>query len=82
MVLFSLAFLYVYRTREYCFKRGATAVPLGHGGYFGGFLGTKAIFEALNIVDLVRGIISVAGGIGLKDTPRKYGSGDQVSEFE
>jgi len=81
MVIFSLSFLYIYRTREYCFKRGATAVPLGHGGYFGGFLGTRAIFEALNIVDLVRGIISVLGNMGSGVTGRKYARGGQVSEL-
>jgi Organic solute transporter Ostalpha len=54
MVLFSLAFLYVYGTKEYCIKKGASAVPLGHGGYQGGILGSKALLEAMNPVDLVR----------------------------
>jgi hypothetical protein len=63
MVIFALAFLYVYRTQPYYFKHGATAVPLGHGGYSGGFLGIGAIIQALNIVDIVRGIIGVLAAL-------------------
>ncbi|PMD33849.1 DUF300-domain-containing protein [Hyaloscypha variabilis F] len=59
MVIFSLLFLYVYRTKEYYFKHGATAVPLGHGGYQGGLLGIRAYGEALNIFDILLGVISV-----------------------
>jgi hypothetical protein len=59
MVLFSISFLYIYRTREYHFKRVGQAIPLGHGGYQGGFLGYKAILQALNIFDIVLGIIAV-----------------------
>jgi hypothetical protein len=59
MVIFSLLFLYVYGTKEYYFKHGATAVPLGHGGYQGGFLGIRAYGEALNVVDILLGVISV-----------------------
>ncbi|KAN0092106.1 DUF300 domain containing protein [Hyaloscypha variabilis] len=44
---------------KYYFKHGATAVPLGHGGYQGGFLGIRAYGEALNIVDILLGVISV-----------------------
>ncbi|KAH8758716.1 organic solute transporter Ostalpha-domain-containing protein [Hyaloscypha sp. PMI_1271] len=59
MVIFALLFLYIYRTKEYYFKHGAAAVPLGHGGYQGGFLGIRAYGQALNIIDILRGIISV-----------------------
>lgn len=62
MVIFSLAFLYIYRTQEYIFKNSAsTAVPLGHGGYQGGFMGLRAYGQALNIIDILQGIISVPG---------------------
>ncbi|CZR55851.1 uncharacterized protein PAC_05739 [Phialocephala subalpina] len=62
MVIFSLAFLYIYRTQEYIFKPTAsTAVPLGHGGYQGGFMGFIAYGQALNILDILQGIISVPG---------------------
>ncbi|KAF8862960.1 hypothetical protein BDZ45DRAFT_702611 [Acephala macrosclerotiorum] len=62
MVIFSLAFLYIYRTQEYIFKpTTSTAVPLGHGGYQGGFMGFRAYREALNILDILQGIISVPG---------------------
>ncbi|KAF8861564.1 hypothetical protein BDZ45DRAFT_740340 [Acephala macrosclerotiorum] len=81
MVIFSLIFLHVYRTSEYNFKKGATAVPLGHGGYSGGFAGLGAIAQALNISDVVRGIIEAftgrssrgAGGL----TTKAYGTGQQ-----
>ncbi|KAG4421053.1 hypothetical protein IFR04_005816 [Cadophora malorum] len=59
MVIFSILFLYIYRTGEYCFKKGAAAVPLGHGGYQGGLLGLRAYGDALNITDVLRGIASV-----------------------
>jgi hypothetical protein len=59
MVIFALLFLYIYRTKEYYFKHGAAAVPLGHGGYQGGFLGIRAYGQALNIIDILGGIISV-----------------------
>jgi Organic solute transporter Ostalpha len=59
MVIFALSFLYIYRTKEYYFKHGASVVPLGHGGYQGGFLGISAYGEAMNIADILRGIISV-----------------------
>ncbi|KAK0122057.1 hypothetical protein ONS95_010321 [Cadophora gregata] len=59
MVVFSLLFLYIYRTGEYCLKKGAATVPLGHGGYHGGFLGVGAYVEALNISDVLRGIAGV-----------------------
>ena len=37
-------------------------MPLGHGGYSGGFLGVGAIWQALNIADLVAGIIGCISG--------------------
>ena len=78
--MFSGIFLYVFRTREYCFKKGAAAVPLGHGGYSGGFLGLGAIFQALNISDLVAGIIGAITGAAQNrgGYPTKaYGTGQQ-----
>ncbi|CZR53659.1 uncharacterized protein PAC_03539 [Phialocephala subalpina] len=81
MVFFSLIFLHVYRTSEYNFKKGATAVPLGHGGYSGGVMGLGAIGQALNISDIVRGIIgAVAGGRGRGSSglsTKVYGTGQQ-----
>lgn len=62
MVIFALLFLYIYRTKEYYFKHGAGAVPLGHGGYQGGFLGIRAYGQALNIIDILGGIISAGPG--------------------
>ncbi len=60
MVIFSLAFLYIYRTADYIFKPTASpAVPLGHGGYQGGILGFRAYGQAINFVDILKGIASV-----------------------
>lgn len=79
MAIFACAFLYVYRAREYCFKKGAAAVPLGHGGYSGGFLGLGAIVQALNIADLVSSIIGcISGRLSGGGAPTKaYGTGQQ-----
>lgn len=54
MVAFSLAFSWVYRTTDYKYHPGQEngVVPLGHGGYHGGFLGIKAYGQAINILDL------------------------------
>jgi hypothetical protein len=57
MVIFAAAFMFVFRTKEYNFKKGSSAVPLGHGGYQGGFLGLSAIVQACDIRDLIKGII-------------------------
>jgi hypothetical protein len=65
MVIFSGIFLYVYRIQEYCLKKRAAAVSLGHGGYSGGFLGLGAILQALNITDLVAGITGCISGASL-----------------
>jgi hypothetical protein len=62
MVLFTIGFLFVFRIREYEFKKGATAVHLGHGGYSGGFLGLSAIFQAVNISDVVKAIVGAITG--------------------
>jgi hypothetical protein len=79
MVLFTLAFLYIYRVREYEFKKGAAAVPLGHGGYCGGFLGLGAILQALNIADLIAAIVGcISGRLDNSAVPTKvYGTGRQ-----
>ncbi len=83
MVLFSGLFLYVYRTSEYNFRKGASAVALGHGGYSGGFLGMRAIGQALNISDVVRGIIAAIAGArsrgsgGGYTATKVYGTGMQ-----
>jgi hypothetical protein len=58
MALFSLLFLYIYRTQDYI-ASPISKVPLGHGGYRGGFLGFKAYGQALNISDIIMGILSV-----------------------
>ena len=71
MVIFSVLFLYIYRTGEYCFKKGAAAVPLGHGGYQGGLLGLRAYGEALNITDVLRGIASVPAAFSTRKTAGK-----------
>jgi len=82
MVIFSLAFLYVFRTQDYYYKTGASAVPLGSGGYQGGFLGIKAIFQALNIIDIIRGIFSIpmGGKKGASAPPNKAWSTGSRSE--
>jgi hypothetical protein len=79
MAIFTCAFLYVYRTREYCFKKGAAAVPLGHGGYSGGLLGLGAIVQALKITDLVTAIAGcISGRMSSDSVPTKaYGTGQQ-----
>lgn len=73
MVIFSLLFLYIYRTREYIFKKGASAVPLGHGGYQGGLLGFRAYGQALNILDILQGVLSIPRAIAIQKTGRKEG---------
>jgi hypothetical protein len=82
MVIFATVFLFVFRTREYNFKKGAASVPLGHGGYHGGFLGLRAIFSALNIIDIFQAIgnsvSSFAGQKQQRSWPQKtYGGGRQ-----
>lgn len=79
MVIFAGVFLYVFRTKEYNFKKGSSAVPLGHGGYHGGFLGLGAILQALNIMDLIKGIIGCVSGVADQGRyPTKaYGVGQQ-----
>jgi hypothetical protein len=79
MVVFACVFLYIYRVREYSFKKGAAAVPLGHGGYSGGFLGFGAIFQALNIADLIAAVIwCISGRSSNNSVPAKiYGTGRQ-----
>lgn len=87
MVIFALLFQYIYRTKEYYFKHGAAAVPLGHGGYQGGFLGIRAYGQALNIVDILGGIVSVprafaarkASGPGAQ---KVWSTGAQVSKLQ
>jgi hypothetical protein len=82
MILFSLVFFKIFGVREYDARKGASAVPLGHGGYYGGFMGFGAIFDALNFSDVVRGIIGAAKG-GLKNrkggyaSTKAYGTGTQ-----
>ncbi|KAG4439021.1 hypothetical protein IFR05_005485 [Cadophora sp. M221] len=71
MVIFSVLFLYIYRTREYCYKKGASAVPLGHGGYQGGLLEIKAYGQALNILDVLEGIASVPGAFSSRKSDAK-----------
>jgi hypothetical protein len=84
MVIFALLFLYIYRTKEYYFKHGASAVPLGHGGYQGGVLGIRAYGQALNIVDILGGIISVPRAFAEKrnsgpNAQKVWTTGAQVS---
>lgn len=84
MAIISLGFLYIYRTQEYIFKPTAQyAVPLGHGGYQGGFMGFKAYVDAINIVDILQGIISVPGLFLIKRREGRNGKvlvpGTQVS---
>jgi Organic solute transporter Ostalpha len=84
MVIFSVLFLYIYRTKEYYFKSGATAVALGHGGYQGGILGIRAYAQALNIVDILGEIVSVPRAFSEKrssgtSTQKLWAAGAQVS---
>ncbi|KUJ18918.1 DUF300-domain-containing protein [Mollisia scopiformis] len=84
MVIFSIAFLFIYRTQEYIFKASAeSAVPLGHGGYQGGFMGFRAYGQAINFLDIIQGIVSVPGLLMSKRTAKKGGkawvTGPQVS---
>jgi hypothetical protein len=86
-LILSLAFLYIYRTKEYYFKHGAAAVPLGHGGYQGGFLGIRAYGQAMNILDILGGIISVPRVLAEKRNPRSgaqkgWATGAQVSQSQ
>lgn len=82
MVFFALVFLYIFRSQPYYFKKGASAVPLGHGGYHGGFLGIKAIFQALNILDIIKGIFSIPLAAKNRNSPPKqkaWATGAEVS---
>ncbi|KAH8669499.1 organic solute transporter Ostalpha-domain-containing protein [Tricladium varicosporioides] len=86
MVIFSLAFLYIYRTREYFHKNGATAVPLGHGGYQGGPMGVKALAQAVNIVDIVKGVLAIPRALASRKNPPMQGkvwaTGSQGTTYE
>jgi hypothetical protein len=87
MVIFALLFLYIYRTKECYFKHGAAAVPLGHGGYQGGFLGIRAYGQALNIIDILGGIISVPRAFAERKnsgtgTQKGWTTSAQVSELQ
>ncbi|KUJ09035.1 DUF300-domain-containing protein [Mollisia scopiformis] len=79
MILFSLAFLHVFRTSEYNLKKGST---LGHGSYYGGVIGLGAVIQALNITDVVKAIIgAISGGrSGGRNYPatKVYASGGSV----
>jgi hypothetical protein len=86
MVIFALAFLYTYRTKEYYYKHGASAVPLCHGGYQGGFLGIRAYGQALNIFDILGGIISIPRALEDKKnsdpgSQQAWNTGIQVSKL-
>lgn len=78
MVLFSVSFQYFYRLKEYSSKKGAAAVPLGHGGYQGGFLGLKAIGQALNIFDIIAAMFKTVTG-AKQSMPPMTGNGRGVS---
>jgi hypothetical protein len=64
MVIFACVFSWSYGATEYKYHPGQEngVVPLGHGGYHGGFLGIKAYGQALNISDVIGGILGVVGG--------------------
>lgn len=87
MVLFALAFFYVYRTKPYYFKSGANnAVPLGHGGYQGGFMGIRAYGQAVNFVDILGGMVSIPGAFiqnrnSGASNQKQWASGPQVCSF-
>jgi hypothetical protein len=70
MAIISIAFLYIYRTQEYIYKPTAvSAVPLGHGGYQGGFMGFRAYAQAINTIDILQCIVSLPALL-LKKQPR------------
>ncbi|TAQ91110.1 hypothetical protein B7494_g537 [Chlorociboria aeruginascens] len=70
MVIFSLVFLYIYRSHEYDLKTlrsGGKIVALGRGGYKGGLFGIKALLQAANIFEWVGGMISMLTNGIVKD---------------
>lgn len=77
MVIFSISFLYIYRVSDYASKTVGeiNAIPLEQGDYKGGFLGINALFQAINIVDILRCIFSIPGKLANKGR-----SGAPVSE--
>lgn len=60
-------------------KKGASAVPLGHGGYAGGPAGFKAIIQALNITDIIRAMIgTVVPRLQGTERTKIQGTGQEV----
>lgn len=62
MALFSMLFLFAYPIGPYTAKGHITGLlhgsgPTNHPGYVGGPLGLSALFEALNIFDLIKAMM-------------------------
>lgn len=87
MVVISIFFQFAYPISPYLWKHQA-ANPAGRGGsntgYSGGFLGVKAILGAVNISDLLKGIVAapakLARGRAMKRTEVESGDGVPLEE--
>ncbi|TVY40956.1 Transmembrane protein [Lachnellula occidentalis] len=82
MIVFALAFLYVFRAHEYYSNKVSSVVPLGHGGYQGGFLGIKAIIQAFSLIDIIKGIASIPKSTKPKPSTRPIKAWDTGSSTE
>ena len=75
-VLFALIFLRVYRAREYLTRNRVLDGGVGHGSkYYGGFAGWRAIGEAMNPLDIIRGIFAVPRNLLGLSVRKNNGSG-------
>ena len=89
MVVISILFQFAYPVSPYSGKHQA-ANPARRGGsntdYAGGFLGVKAILGALNISDLLKGIVAapanLARGRAMKRTEVESGDSVPLGEWQ
>ena len=87
MVVISVLFQFAYPISPYLWKQQA-ANPAGRGGsntdYSGGLLGIKAILEAVDISDLLKGIVvapaKLARGRAMKKTEKESGNSVPLGE--
>ena len=74
MVIFSILFWFAYPVGPYLTKNITShATSTGHVGYVGGFLGIKALFSAINVIDLLLGIVKA---------PSMFSRGREIQRYE
>ena len=80
MVFFSIIFQFAYPVKPY--TGGRSSGDCSQAKYLGGFLGIRALFDALNITDLIIGILVAPRrlGNGLKDRRSSEVTSDKLDE--